>query len=471
MTFDLRCANLILVAISIVAAPGPSDARQPIAEDWISETAVPALLTQLSAHPRFKGESVRVVVFVDGKPAPLSNALAISFRDKLADAIIAVPDIRISPPVLRNNGTDCTRNDAHYYVGLQISRTAKDRFRIDLRALDLEDQAWVAGFDPFWEGSLSRSQQRAFDQAAADTSFLGERSVPFSMSESDMIAASLARELGCASLRQMTGEYLVLVDDNSDLAAPLNGIAELISNNLAAGRSLQFTSDPGQANAILTGKAHTIDADLHQYWATVAPLDPGSELPALNASTYVRTGTARVNRARIPQPQNVLLSSTRLTGINGPGSCNSNRKTCIAMQVRTGEDAVVFFLNHQVNHGLVRLSGPGCRPQTDARVVRAHETISQPLPLFTLMPDAASRSTEWSVSPDADTYYAIAVNDSKAAHILSRHLQKLPQRCSAAVRFGLEGEKLENWMSVFAQTMTQWRSHIDWQAIRVRNVY
>jgi len=50
-------------------------------------------------------------------------------------------------------------------------------------------------------------------------------------------------------------------------------------------------------------------------------------------------------------------------------------------------------------------------------------------------------------------------------------LQKLPQRCSAAVRFGLEGEQLEDWMSVFAQTMTQWRSHIDWQAIRVRNVY
>ncbi len=471
MTFDLRCASLILVAISIVAAPGPSDARQPIAEDWISETAVPAMLTQLSAHPRFKGESVRVVVFVDGKPAPLSNALAISFRDKLADAIIAVPDIRISPPVSRNNGTDCTWNDAHYYVGLQISRTAKERFRIDLHALDLEDQAWVAGFDPFWEGSLSRSQRRAFDKASADASFLGERSVPFSVSESDMIAASLARELGCASLRQMTGEYLVLLDDNSDLAAPLDGIAELISNNLAAGQSLQFTSDPDRANAVLTGKAHSIDADLHQYWATVAPLDPGSELPALNASTYVRTGTARVNRVQIPASQNMLLSSTRLTDTNGTGACNSDRKTCVAMQVRAGEDAVVFFLNHQVNHGLVRLSGPGCRPQTDARVVRAHETISQPLPLFTLMPDATSRSTEWSASPDADTYYAIAVNDSKAAHILSRHLQKLPQRCSAAVRFGLEGEKLENWMSVFAQTMTQWRSHVDWQAIRVRNVY
>jgi len=456
VTFCLRCASLILVAVSIVAAPRPSCARQTNADDWISETAVPAISAQLSTHPRFKGESVRVVVFVDGKPAPRSNALAISFRDQLADAIIAVPDIRISPPVSRDNGTDCTRNDAHYYVGLQISRTGKERFRIDLRALDLEDQGWVAGFDPFWEGSLSRNQQRAFDQAGADASFLGERSVPFSVSESDMIAASLARELGCASMRQMTGEYLVLLDDNSDLAAPLDGIAELISNNLAAGQSLQFTSDPDRANAVLTGKAHTIDADLHQYWATVAPLDPGSELPALNASTYVRTGTARVNRVRIPQPQNVLLSSTRLTGTNDAGACTSDRRT---------------FLNHQVNHGLVRLSGPGCRPQTDARVVRAHETISQPLPLFTLMPDAASRSTEWSASPDADTYYAIAVNDSKAAHILSRHLQKLPQRCSAAVRFGLEGDKLENWMSVFAQTMTQWRSHIDWQAIRVRNVY
>jgi len=467
----LRCASLILVAVSIVAATRLSCARQLNAEDWISETAIPAISTQLSTHPRFKGESVRIVAFVDGKPAPLSNALATSFRGQIADAIMTVPDIRISQPVAGDSGTDCARSNAHYYVGLQISKTGKERFRIDLRALDLEDQAWVAGFDPFWEGSLSRSQQRAFDQADADTSFVGERSVPFSASETDMIAASLARELGCASLRQMTGEYIVLLGDSSDLSAPLDGIVELISHNLGAGQSLQFTSDPDRANAVLTGKAHTIDADLHQYWATVAPLEPGSELPALNASTYVRAGTTLVKRVKVPQPQGVLLSSTRLTGINGTSACNSDRKTCVAMQVRTGEDAVVFFLNHQINHGLVRLSGPRCRPQTDARVVRANETTSQLLPLFALLPDAASRSTEWSVSPDADTYYAIAVNDSKAAHILSRHLQKLPQRCSAAVRFGLEGEQLEDWMSVFAQTMTQWRSHIDWQAIRVRNVY
>ena len=91
---------------------------------------------------------------------------------------------------------------------------------------------------------------------------------------------------------------------------------------------------------------------------------------------------------------------------------------CVAMQVKTRQDAVVFFLHHQRNHGLVRLSDRECRQSTEARIARANETVDYALPLLSLTRDALSPATAWQVDPEADTYYAIAVSDTKAARAL-----------------------------------------------------
>jgi hypothetical protein len=139
--------------------------------------------------------------------------------------------------------------------------------------------------------------------------------------------------------------------------------------------------------------------------------------------------------------------------------------------VKTKEDAVVFFLNHQLNHGLVRLSGRDCSARTEARIARADETLEYALPLLALTHDALSPATGWPLDPDADIYYAIAVSDSKAARALSRQLDQLPRRCTISVHPGLEGIRLENWLAKFSTTVDQWQPHVDWQAIRVRNVF
>ena len=141
------------------------------------------------------------------------------------------------------------------------------------------------------------------------------------------------------------------------------------------------------------------------------------------------------------------------------------------MQVRAERDAVVFFLNHQKNHGLVRLSRHQCRQRADARVVRANESLQMPLPINAHAQDDVSAVHDWSRTPDGDTFYALAVSNSEAAHVISRHLQQLPLRCSPAVRFGLRDEKLDEWMAELATLVSQWRDDVDWQALQVRNVY
>ena len=106
-----------------------------------------------------------------------------------------------------------------------------------------------------------------------------------------------------------------------------------------------------------------------------------------------------------------------------------------------------------------------------AHVLRANESLRQPLPISSVMPDAASITTAWEESPGADTYVAIAISNSKAARLVARHLQQLPQRCTAAVRFGLSGDALDTWMQELASLASRWPGDIDWQAVQVRNVY
>ena len=106
-----------------------------------------------------------------------------------------------------------------------------------------------------------------------------------------------------------------------------------------------------------------------------------------------------------------------------------------------------------------------------ARVARANEEIQHPLPPDVLQSGDWSGADQWSVSPRADTYYVIAATDTKAARALSAHLEQLPQRCTASVRPGLEGDALRRWLEELTAITKHWSPAIDWRSLRVKDVY
>ncbi len=451
--------RLVLVAaawaLAMDAHAAPRDA-----EAWVALNVAPSLVRELSSHPRFRGESIRIVVFADDRPAASSNAFALSLRNRLAGAIFDTPGIRMAADRAPDDRLDCTASEVDYYIGLQISYLGSDEYRIDLRTLDIADRTWVTGFDLTWQGKLTQSQQQALEQRQADPWFRGARTAPYDPEQSDLLAANLARDLACASLRQTVGEYVVLLESDNDTAA--GETAELVRSNLAALAPLQFTDDPLRANAVMHGQSHVVDTGLAQYWATIAPVDAVSDLPTLTANAYVSFEPVE------PDPLESLLSSQSV--LTAARLIDSGDKG-VAMQVDLKRDAVVFFLNHQKHHGLVRLADRDCRSRPQARVLRADETLRKALPVSNVEPDAAATSAAWTLTPQADTYYAIAVSDSETAHLLARHIQQLPQRCTSAVRFGLRDEVLERWLLRFASIVDQRPGHVDWQAVQVRNVY
>jgi hypothetical protein len=70
-----------------------------------------------------------------------------------------------------------------------------------------------------------------------------------------------------------------------------------------------------------------------------------------------------------------------------------------------------------------------------------------------------------------DTYYAVAASDNKAARALARHIERLPLRCTASVRQGMKGPELQRWLEELEAIASHWQTEIDWQLIRVRNLY
>ena len=299
------------------------------------------------------------------------------------------------------------------------------------------------------------------------------------------MAATLGRALKCALMRNVSGDYVIPTQVNNSDSETLRALTELVANHLNGISSLSRVSDDAAANAELRGNAHQVDGELYQYWVTLTPLAAETELQPISVSVYARAPTHYL-RAESASPSTTLdatdarlFESVSLVRLSADDSCRSpvhrvrsgfGPTPCWALQIRTQEDAVVFVLNHQQNHGLVRVGDSACRAKTAARIARANERTTIRLPADWLREEWAPEQ-RWHLDPDADTYYAIAVSDDRAARALATHLDRLPQRCTTSLRAGYEGSVLARWLEQLSTQLDTWQPYVAWNAIRIKNVY
>lgn len=509
--------RLIIVLALVIAMPVV--AKETNLDRWFDQELVPFVAAQLVEHPRFKNETVMFVVLENNAPASVSDALTLSLRDRLLDAALNTAGVSIgwrqggTPAARSTQPIDCTHDDVHYYIGLELSRHLDGMYGVTVRALDLEDRNWVTGFSKSWKGQLSTIQRQAARESLADKTFHGARDVPFVAEETDLLAAHLAHELSCALHRETSGSYVIAADQDTETAGSIAATAELVGNNLAGQDALELTNDEKQINALLSGKAHRIDGALFQYWLTVTPTDPDAELSTLSTSAYVLMpgyrladeGSSEVQAplpaapdtsnprppavragASIPVPSagdDPLLGPLRIFESNSTAACgdsanpafrrtvySGNQGACSLLAANTRRDAIVFVLEHQANYGLVRLGGPTCRERTSPHVVTRGELMRFPIPYTSLGSSQTRETPEWLMAPGVDTYYAFAVTDASAARQFANHFDELPMRCNSSLRPGLTNNALHRWLDEFAVLAARHASHVDWRAIEVKDV-
>ena len=485
----------LLVAQSI---PAVAESREKDLDRWVDRNLIPYVRQQLVVHPRFKNETVMFVVLDDNAPASTTNALALAIRDRVLAAAVDTPGVEIgwqqgrSGVTLESSPQDCMHDDVHYYVGIELTQKLDGSYAVNVRALDLEDRNWVTGFGRRWQGRLNTSQRQAMRQERVDETFLGARDVPFTLAQTDLLAAQLAHRLSCTLKKRVEDDYVVAVDLVGPPAGGLEGTVELISNNLANRQALTLSNDESTTNALLSGKAHQIDGALHQYWVTITPSREADEVAALSASAYIvlpentarpaAAGTPRIKpvsttaRSTPPAPPVSIPNAGKdglispLSVVSPPAFADCGFGACSMLETRARVDAIVFFLEHQANHGLVRLADAECRGRTSARIARSGEDIRFPIARTSTRPRDWSETHEWNLAPELDTYYAVVVTDATLARRIANHMDKLPMRCSEALRPGLENQSLQAWLNDLAMMTARSAQHVDWRAIEVRNV-
>lgn len=491
----MRKLVLMLTVLVAQAIPSVAESREKDLDRWVERDLVPYVQQQLVVHPRFRNQTVMFVVLKDNTPASATNALALSIRDRLLTAAVATRGIEIGWQQGRGvtaqvpQAADCERHDVHYYIGITLEQKLDGDYAVDIRALDLQDRNWVTGFGRDWQGKLNTSQRQAMRQSEIDPTFLGGRDVPFTIAQSDLLAAHLARQLACALQRNVEDDYIVAIEPSSAAGEPLPGTAEIVANHLAGSQALVVSAGRNEANAALSGKAYRINGVLHQYWITVTPIGGSVEPAPLSASAYVvlpeahsaetvvAKGTPPVVavQSKSPPPimipnagRDALLGPLRVTAPQSLTDCSGFR--CSVLQTDALGDAVIFFLEHQSSHGLVRLGNHECRTRTTARIARLGETIAFPVARTSVAPGDSREILEWRREPSRDTYYAVAVRSARLARQVANHFDRLPLRCGNAMRPGLEDEALDRWLDEFAMLAAHAADQIDWRAIEVEHV-
>ena len=465
----------------------PVSAKDANIERWVDGPLSKHVITALQEHPRFRNATVRFVVMAGGQPTAGASVLELRLRDRLQRRVTGRVDNVVTPS---SSGLSATRRaacprEAQYLVGIELQRSNNGLVRADVRALDAVERSYVPSIALHWQGRLLQQQRLEHRHQASDPTFRGDRDAPYDGSETDLMAANLGLALKCALMRDVSGDYVIPTRVNDNDTDDLGALTELVANHLTGISSLSRVRDGTAANAELRGKAHQVDGELYQYWITLTPLAAETELQPISVSVYALvptrylSATPQSSPASLSVPDTRLFESLSLVRMSADGSCRTpvhrirsgfGPAPCWALQVRTQEDAIVFVLNHQQNHGLVRLGDRACRAQTAARVVRANESTTIRLPADWLR-DEWAPEPRWHLEPDADTYYAIAVSNDEAARALAAHLNRLPQRCTASLRAGYEGSILARWLEQLSTELDAWEPYVAWNAIKIKNVY
>ena len=503
----MSAIRIIVVVMVVTLLATTAEAREQGLDQWFDSELLPAVTDRLQNHPRFKGQTVMFVVIDGSEPASVSNSLALSLRDRLLNAALDTGNIRVawrqgSAVEAPGDGAECRRDTVNYYIGVEIAEQLDRRYEIRVRAMDLDDGSWVGGFGKTWRGPLSSLQQRALRDRAVDASFLGARDVPFSPSQTDLLAKHLAHELSCALSGQTSGEYVLAMPEHDNESA-LAGALDLVSRNIAGHPAVSMTTRPDLGNASLSAEAHPIDRSLHQYWLTISPASPDSGLASLSVSAYVvlpddgggadpghtPNRVADVRPAATSPGAFVSVPTTGDDPLLGPLRVHTPRslsecraglrimptsmhwrddQRCSLLSTTAHSDAIVFVLEHQPQLGLVRLGDAECRNRTTARVVRSGEPLRFPIARFGSL--EARHTEEWRRAPDADTYYAVAVTDARAARRIANHMDRLPVRCGSSLRPGLQGDAMRRWLDDFAALAARAIVAVDWRAIELKDV-
>jgi hypothetical protein len=461
----------LLLASGCSQQPLRPDHGTPSAlQDWVDSELAPYVVQQLGQHPRFRGEPV-IVVRLDGDDIQSNiDGLTRDIRDQLMDSLLKTPGVVVpwqprqqqAQHHRRLDQVQCGRiHDASYYIGIEISRTATARFRVAVRALDVEAGEWVSGFGQHWSGNLTGSELRALQVRRTDESLRGLRVLPFSSGEPDLAATYLANNLTCLLRQQDVEDLKIKVETPGSGLPQLRTLLGLVGNNLSRYREVQVTDAGRQANFVLRGETHMIQPGLYQVWVVLHPRDSGVHLAGMDTATWIRIPPAgnRPGKRRVAQDSSGMTPTItrmelvrRTNGDHYRDSCRDGVPGCPVLEVDVEQAGQVFVIAHGIEDGISRLSG-ACGTQAPAQARPGRHVYR--------FPEARFTSSDW------PTVYAIAVSGAGPARQFKQLLQDVPDACGNEDGLHAAAAGRDPWLDRLDRLIVANREQAVWTARRL----
>lgn len=504
-----KCLLWVVWLVAFTACAGPPDKRFTVggATDaglyrWIDEELGPYLATQLTRHPRFKGEPVLVVGMNGANVRADIDALTRSVRTRVMDQLLSEPGInlvwrpalrpwqhhRTEPPRDCNNTTQ-----ANYYIGIEITPTPENAARVSIRALDLLDRSWVSGFGKAWQGALTTAQRQAWSQSRIDEYLRGLRVLPFNESETDLLAAYLAENLACLLHKQGVERPLVYLDTRESTGDVLAKVSKGIQHYLVRRQAIRLASEPSQAELLLSANLNPVDQRLHQLWLSAQPTSGVQLMAGIDTDGYIAFSSPAtaapqasnhrevIRQASPATPNGAVISELRIRPRHNPRYCNTLAlrareeslapsdsglpyENCHGLEFDLHQAARVYVLKHRSDGELVRLLPSSCRRQRASRsVLPADTTVRVPYEN-----GGTNQALAATGNPGLESFYAIAVKQHHSTHELEAHWRQLPEDCGENHLTQPEFPELERWLEQLDTLVKRLGDGVAWRGLRMR---
>lgn len=413
---------------------------------WLDSDVLPELGETLGEHPRFKGETIRVVSLDGGQPTDHASRLHQAVQAHLTQNLLRKPGVRIAWTDRPETGCG-VRTPPAYLLGVEIERDGAYDYRLNIRMIDVAESIWVSGVSYSWQGRLTGTEQTALRQAV-HTAPQGTVDSPMPASSSREIAEIMHRHLRCAHPDGLDGPLYV---ENAD-APDLNRVLASLNSELATAPLAALTSDRDNARWVLSLAAREAGASTGTGGVMELDLlltEADRSLTQQVATVYMTRG--RAFRATPPDigPANrhvALLSEMRVAPAADEGICDTRKargNQCAEVTFDLNEEAYLFVLASSNR----RLSSSDCesRPVT-ARPGERRYRVRVP-PSASPLPDAG--------------VYAIAVTDPNAARDLAQH-----------IRTGVCSRPMSSdahWLEALDALLARHPGAIEWRAVHLAN--
>ena len=439
--------SLLLLMLAATSGHATSGLLTDALGRWLDTEVLPSLGTTLGEHPRFKGETIKLVSLENGKPTRAGSRLHQAVQAHVRERLLRRSGVRIawSEESPRTCGIS---QPPVYLLGVEIERDGSRYHKLNIAMIDVAESVWVSGVNHTWRGRLTATEKAALNQSTASAP-AGTVDNPMPVGASTEIARAMHRHLQCAHPEGLDGPVYLEPGDSPEL----NRIMASLSSELATAPIAAVTRRDGDADWVLRlvssdSRAGTVtelglmlsDAEqrLNQQVATIyvsgtRRTPAGTRVPA--GALVADNGPGLANR--------LLLTDMAVEPAAHEGICRSQRGqgSCAEISFQLLEPAYLFVLSSRNRE----LSATSC----ESRLVEASTG------------ERRYRVRVWpngNTLPDAGLY-AIAVTDRAAARALSHHIRT--GVCSRPL------SRSNRWLAELDEFMNKHADTTQWQAIHL----